>query len=199
MSQSPQGRGWIILGIILVLVSIGTIAMGVAWSFSRFDLEQFVMPGTHDFQMADSGVIYIAYEPVSSIDGEFLASPEFPTMELQLISAEDGHEASIEKPLVKASYSMGTRRGFYIGSAQLDQGSWRLVGHPGQDTKGREVFALGRSSVNSIVMPIIAAGIAAALMGPLGLGCLVIGITKRLKSGSRLGETGKRNAPTGVG
>ena len=195
MTRSP-GRVWIILGILLILISIVFVAVGVAWSFSRFDFKQFVMPGTHDFEMSAPGTIYVAYEPVSSFDGEFLASPEFPTMDLKLVSARDGNEVAIQKdPTVKVTYSMGTRRGFYIGSAELDPGPWQLIGSPGEDTKGREVFAIGRSSVASIVMPIIVGGIAAALTGPLGLGCLVVGIVKRLKNRSLAREVPRRDSP----
>ena len=97
--------------------------------------------------------------------------------------------------MVKASYSMGTRRGFYIGSAELDAGPWELIGSPGDDTNGREVFAIGRSSIASIVTPIIFAGIAAALTGPLGLGCLVIGIIRRLKNRSPEREVPRVDSP----
>ena len=186
MTRSSPGRGWIILGIILVLVSIGFVAIGVAWSFSRFDLRQVAMPGSHEFQMEESGTIYIAYEPVSSFEGEFVASPETATMTLRLRSVPDGEEMAIERnSMVEARYSMGTRRGFYIGSASLTPGMWQLIGTSGKDTTGREIFAFGRASVDSIVMPIIVAGISGALVGPLGLGCLVVGITKRLKNRSQ--------------
>lgn len=195
MSHSP-GRGWIILGILLILISIVFVVVGVAWSFSSFDLKQVVMPGTLDFEMVSPGTVYIAYEPVSSFDGEFLASPEVPTMSLALVSPRNGQQVTMQKnPMVKATYSMGTRRGFYIGSAELDQGSWQLIGSPGAETRGREVFAIGHSSVNSIVMPIIVAGIAAALTGPLGLGCLVVGIVQRIKNRSQARELPRVDSP----
>lgn len=185
MNQSSPGRGWIITGIVLVLVSIGFVVIGVVWSFSRFDLKQVSMPGSHEIQMASPGTIHIAYEPVSSFEGEYVASPETPTIELQLRSVPQDEEATIIKnSMMRASYSMGNRRGFFIASALLDSGKWQLIGTPGPDTTGREIFAVGRSSVDSIVMPIIVAGISGALVGPLGLGCLVVGITKRIKKRS---------------
>ena len=184
MSLAAPGRRWVIVGILVLLGVLAILLIGVFWSISRFDLRQVVMPGKYDFDMPKPGTIQVAYEPVSEIDGDHIASPQWPTMEL-VFKSSDGEVVRL--PLggemqVGATYSMDSREGFFIDSVELSQGTWQLMGQPSPATTGREVFAIGRSSVQSIVTPIIVTGIVAAILGPIGVGILVIGTLKWVKS-----------------
>lgn len=176
MKTRRPGRRWIITGILLLVSAVVILGGTVAWSVSNFDMQQIVMPGTYEFELDTTSSVDLAYEPMSIIDGVEFASPEDSTMTFQLESLDGLGHIEIREPTIKASYSVFGRHGQIIGTAELEQGRWRLtgVGPTGDDRQA--VYAMGPSSLTWVVVPIVVAALIAALLGPLGLGCLIVGI-----------------------
>lgn len=171
-----RGRRWIVIGVICLLTALLIVIVGVWLSISRFNLQQVVMPGSVEFKMDTPGPFYLTYEPRTNLNGTWYVSPVESRMTFELVSLDGAPDAIIEAPLVAANYSFIGRHGHYIGKAELDAGLWRLTGStpPGDDHSG--VYAFGRTSITAVVIPVLAAAFAAALLGPVGLGLLIVGI-----------------------
>ncbi len=189
-----NSRRWIVLGTLLLICSVLILVIGVVFSLSRFNMKQVLMPGTVEFTMDTPGPFFLAYEPRTDYEGTLYVSPEDSTFTFELESLDDGASASIEKPLVSANYRIGGRRGRYIGKANLSAGSWKLIGRASAGDDHRAVYAYGRTPIASIVIPIIISVLATALIGPIGLGLLVVGLILRVQARKRAMSASKSTA-----
>lgn len=179
------GKRWIIVGVLFIAAALLVVILGAVSSLSRFDMQQLVMPGTAEFEMDSAGKLNLAYEPRTTVDGIFYASPTEPTMTFHLESLDGHGEATFRPPLVAVNYSLMGRHGYYIGVAELEMGRWKLTGvtAPGDDRSG--VYAFGQTSIASIVIPIVIVAIVAAVLAPIGLGLLIVGIVLQVHSRKR--------------
>ncbi|MEE2907204.1 MAG: hypothetical protein VX527_05150 [Planctomycetota bacterium] len=189
------GKRWIIGGVLLIAAAILIVILGVVFSVSRFNMTQVVMPGTAEFEMASAGKLNLAYEPRTTVDGVLYASPEQPTITFHLESLDGDGEATFRPPLVAVNYSLMGRHGYYIGVAELESGRWKLTGvaAPGDDRSG--VYAYGQMSVTSIVIPILIVSLVAAVLAPIGLGLLIVGIVLQVHSRRRARLTSPATPP----
>ena len=159
------------------------VIVGLAWSISTFDMRQVVMPGSVEFELDQPATLNVGYEPMSKVDGADYVSPEEPTMTLSLVSVDSGAEVTLESPGLKANYKLLERQGRMIATADLGAGRWRLVGVAPSDDDRSAVYAYGTFTVMAVVMPILVGALVAAIMGPVGLGCLIVGIVMRVRAG----------------
>ncbi|MCH2153132.1 MAG: hypothetical protein MK089_07295 [Phycisphaerales bacterium] len=179
MSAPRSGRNWILAGAGLMILAVVIFAIGVYRSVSSFDMKPVLMPGEVEIMMQEPGTLDVAYEPMSIIDGVQLASPVEPPMNLYVVSLEDGRRMELSAPKVAATYSLGGRRGRVIGSAELSVGSWKLIGESTGEGQQQAVYAYGQSGLVAVFMPVLVAAFIAVILGPTGIGCLVVGIVIR--------------------
>ena len=180
-----KSRRWIILGIVLMLIAFVILILGGVFSISRFKMQQVLMPGSVEFTMDSPGPFYLAYEPSTYLNGSWFVSSEEPSITFSLESLDGAGTATIEPPTVPANYSFGGRNGQYIGEADLKAGAWRLTGvsMPGDDQSA--VYAYGHTPISAIFIPVLITALAAALIGPVGLGLLIVGIILHVQAGKQ--------------
>jgi len=182
LNSDSRSRRWILVGISLMILAVLVFAIGVYRSVSSFDMKPVMMPGEVEIIMAEAGTLDVAYEPNSVIDGVEIASPSQPQMKLSVVAVESGRTVELDAPEVAATYSLGGRRGRVIGSAALSAGSWRLIGEAVDDTGTSAVYAYGQSGLVSVFMPVLVAAFIAVILGPAGIGCLIVGIVMRSRA-----------------
>ena len=158
----------------MMAAAIVAVAIGVSISVSSFDMTPVRLPGSVTLEMPTPGTVTVGYEPISIIDGVEIASPEDPPLTIVFESGE--RVVPMEPPYRPARYQWGGRSGKVVGTVELSSGTWRMVGRSPEGDSQSVVYGYGRFRPFRVVAPVLISALVAAVLGPGGLGCLVIGI-----------------------
>ena len=130
-----------------------------------------IAPGKADITFAESGTYTINYEYQTTLDSRtFNTPPEFPSMELALVSTAFGTRVPIRAASASATYEVGSTKGAAIAEFTIDRpGTYTLASqYPGGETGPEVALAIGRGSPGAIIF---------AIFGILGAsGLLLVGL-----------------------
>lgn len=167
------------------LVAVGVFVVGMI-GFAAFlffglrglgdELPRFVVPGTTELDLNQTGTYTIFHESESVVDGRVYTPADASGLYVEVVSAETGESISLDTPGASSSYTLGGRSGRAVLTFEVEEpGAYRLVaGYP--DGSGPEtVLAVGHGFGRRLFMTV--AGSIAIAFGSAGIALVIAVVT----------------------